>query len=102
MTDEDREVAEMFRRGTGGKYDRDVEHLAAALARYASPLRTRIAELEGALRTADEALCAYACHAGPEAPCIRSKDQCASECGKEAGDALLALRATLNGEKKHG
>lgn len=52
--------------------------------------------LEGALRVGIEALSGHACHIGPSCPCIRSADQCAAECGREAGDALLALRQALS------
>ncbi len=49
-----------------------------------------------AAREAVEALCNHACHAGENAPCIRSKDQCHAECGKLAGDAFLTLFAALS------
>jgi hypothetical protein len=49
-----------------------------------------------ALLLADEALRNHACHGGEKVPCIRTKDQCAADCGKEAGDALLAVEAALN------
>ena len=55
---------------------------------------SKVERLRAALAVADEALCDYACHA-VGAPCIRSVDQCASECGKQAGDALLVVRAAL-------
>lgn len=50
-----------------------------------------VAELLAGLKAADEALSAYACHAGPGVPCIRSKDQCLAECGNEAGDAIVTI-----------
>lgn len=37
VTQRDREAAEPFRQGKGGRYDRDVERLAAAFARHRQP-----------------------------------------------------------------
>ena len=48
-----------------------------------------------ALRAAENALRRHACHGGPKAPCLRTPAQCASECGREAGDALLLVEAAL-------
>lgn len=58
-------------------------------------LQARIEALEGALREAREALCDYACHA-ENAPCLRSPDQCQTQCGKTAGDAILNIDSILS------
>lgn len=49
-----------------------------------------------ALGTARSALCEHACHGGDSIPCIRSAEQCRTDCGKQAGDAILAIDAALN------
>ena len=41
----DREAAEPFRRGKGGKYDRNQEMLAYAFASHADPLRRALEEI---------------------------------------------------------
>jgi hypothetical protein len=51
-----------------------------------------------ALKAADDALRNYACHGGPSVPCIRSPEQCRSECGKPAGDALLLVESALQSQ----
>ena len=56
-----------------------------------------IAALEALVKEAGEALSEYACHGGPDLPCIRSKDQCRTECGKIAGDALAKIKENTNG-----
>lgn len=71
-----------------------VQAFAAHRVASESALRERVAALEGALHTADEALCEYACYEG-NFPCARTPDQCLSRCGKEAGDALTIIRAAL-------
>lgn len=58
-------------------------------------LRAERDELLAALKKADEALCDYSCHYGPGIPCLRTRSECAMECGKRAGDALLAVRAAI-------
>lgn len=63
-------------------------------------LLDRVEELEKALSVAEDALRDYACHAGPDIPCRRSPDQCASECGKSAGDAFVAVQAALSPSMK--
>ncbi len=55
-------------------------------------------KMRKALETADAALRRHACHGGPEMPCIRTEGQCADECGREAGDALLAVISALHGD----
>lgn len=52
-------------------------------------------QLRAALVAADDALREHACHGGPSAPCVRSRYECASECGRKAGDALLIVEAAL-------
>ena len=67
----------------------------AILSAENEQLKARVAELEGVLLIADNALCNYACHAGPQAPCLRAIHQCSDSCGKVAGDAVATLRAAL-------
>lgn len=55
----------------------------------------RVDALEHALKITREALCEHACHAGIEVPCIRTRDQCQSECGKSAGDVIVAVDKIL-------
>lgn len=52
-------------------------------------------DLIEALRAAREALCNHACHGGKDAPCIRTPDQCAFDCGLAAGDAIQTIDAAL-------
>jgi hypothetical protein len=54
------------------------------------------AEKDEALRVADEALRAHACHGGPNVPCVRAQYQCQLECGKQAGDALVVVSKALS------
>ena len=57
---------------------------------------TRQALLDlAALKAAENVLCEYACHLGPDTPCRRSADQCLDSCGKEAGDALVLIHRAL-------
>jgi hypothetical protein len=51
--------------------------------------------LARALEAADAALRNHACHGGEKVPCARTPDQCAYECGRQAGDALLLVEAAL-------
>lgn len=60
-----------------------------------APLRAP-ADVREALQAADAALRDYACHGGEGAPCLRSSDQCATDCGKRAGDALLIVEKALS------
>ncbi len=48
-----------------------------------------------ALREAEKALRNHACHGGDNVPCLRTIAQCKSECGEQAGDALLTVEAAL-------
>ena len=51
---------------------------------------------DSALREAETALRDYACHGGPEAPCLRAKHECRfMECGDAAGNALTSVLAAL-------
>lgn len=61
----------------------------------ASTYREENERLREGLERADAALRDYACHGGPDVPCIRSMDQCAAECGQHAGDALLVVTQAL-------
>ena len=61
-------------------------------------LKAEIERLREALREADDALCEYACHGGLKIPCRRTPNQCRSECGRAAADALVVVRAALNGD----
>ena len=56
---------------------------------------TATAEALEAMREAREALREYACHGGPDVPCLRNENQCRAECGKSAGDAFIALTAAI-------
>lgn len=56
----------------------------------------KIEVLDRALNVTREALCEHACHAGPEVPCIRTRDQCATECGRSAGDVIVAVDRILS------
>jgi len=49
-----------------------------------------------ALLVAREALCEFACHGGPDIPCRRTPDQCRDQCGREAGDAIVAIDVALS------
>jgi hypothetical protein len=60
-------------------------------------LTAEVERMREALKFAEEALGEYACHVGPSAPCIRHPEQCVAECGRFAGDALLKVRAALQG-----
>jgi len=53
----DREAAEPFRRGKGGKYDRDQEALAYAFASHADPLRRALEEVSRLRPAGDVATC---------------------------------------------
>jgi hypothetical protein len=55
-------------------------------------LEAKLAKKDALLRECGEALAEYACHGGPDLPCIRSKDQCRTECGKIAGDTLAKIK----------
>jgi hypothetical protein len=55
-------------------------------------LEAKLAEKDALLQECGEALAEYACHGGPDLPCIRSKDQCRTECGKIAGDTLAKIK----------
>ena len=57
-------------------------------------LAERVEALD-AMREAREALREYACHGGPDVPCLRNENQCRAECGKSAGDAFIALTAAI-------
>lgn len=88
-----------------GRFDAeaDAEFIVAAidLARLASQSLsspTEVERLREALQVADDALCEYACHGGDGVPCLRTLDQCNSECGKRAGNALLTVREALEGK----
>ena len=72
--------------------------VAAALAVMPRPS----SEVVEALRAADKALRDYACHAGPKVPCARTAGQCASECGRAAGDALMLVEAALTSVSDKG
>ena len=56
---------------------------------------TATAEALEAMREAREALREYACHGGPDVPCLRNENQCRAECGKSAGDAFIRLTAAI-------
>lgn len=64
--------------------------------------RTVDTELLEALKNAREALCNHACHGGNATPCIRSNEQCRSECGKQAGDAIVMIDAAITKATGHG
>jgi hypothetical protein len=68
----------------------NMELIAEAAARIAA-LEAKLAEKDALLRECGEALAEYACHGGPDLPCIRSEDQCRTECGKIAGDTLTKI-----------
>lgn len=72
----------------------DMRRILAAL-QATRAAEARIAGLVEALGTAREALCNHACHSGSSVPCRRSPDQCAADCGREAGDAIVAVDAIL-------
>lgn len=55
-----------------------------------------ITELVSALGEARDALGDYACHAGPDVPCLRTADQCAANCGKIAGNAFVRIDTALS------
>ena len=72
---------------------------AVAEAHYADALEAQQAladRYEKALREAAAALSEHACHLGPGIPCARSADQCAAECGRSAGDAMLVVSQALS------
>jgi hypothetical protein len=56
---------------------------------------TATAEALEAMREAREALREYACHGGPDVPCLRNESQCRADCGKPAGDAFITLTAAI-------
>lgn len=62
---------------------------------FARHRHTATAEALEAMREAREALREYACHGGPDVPCLRNENQCRAECGKSAGDAFIALTAAI-------
>ncbi len=66
-----------------------------AQATELTTLRGRLADLEGALGTAREALANYACHGGAGIPCLRTADQCRTDCGRDAGDAIVVIDTAL-------
>lgn len=80
--------------GKQDKYqrNREREEFCHATAKAAMD---EIDRLRAALEQADGALRNHACHGGETMPCLRSKEQCKSECGKAAGDALLVVEAAL-------
>lgn len=54
----------------------------------AEPAKDEAREL---LVEARDALAEYACHGGEGVPCLRTPDQCRSECGKAAGNTLARI-----------
>lgn len=78
-------------------FPREIEAVTAWNTRASTQaLAERVEKAESTLRIAREALCEYACHLGENVPCLRTKQQCLSECGKAAGDAIIAIDAALN------
>lgn len=71
----------------------------ATKAEFEAYKRDAVAGVVEALEKAREALANRACHGGLELPCIRSPEQCRSDCGKVDGDALLAVEAALTAIK---
>ena len=93
VTQADREAAEVLRGSPAyalGFYDHTP--LVQAFARHR---HTATAEALEAMREAREALREYACHGGPDVPCLRNENQCRAECGKSAGDAFIRLTAAI-------
>jgi len=84
----------------------DGHRYVQAFARFEREVATNkdetIAKMEDALRTAEDALRDHACHAGPNVPCLRTKQQCRDECGRSAGDALQVVLSALASTKKEG
>ena len=73
----------------------DAEAIRQAITRFTNriaAIEAKLAEKDALLRECGEALAEYACHGGPDLPCIRSEDQCRTECGKIAGDALAKIK----------
>lgn len=59
-------------------------------------LQSELTAAKEALDVAGKALREHACHGGENEPCRRAAYQCNLECGKQAGDALLIVEATLS------
>ena len=75
----------------------EVGNVSHEAADRITALEAKLAEKDALLRECGEALAEYACHGGPDLPCIRSKDQCRTECGKIAGDTLAKIKDATDG-----